>query len=154
MQKIAVLFAAGLAAAGATAQAPVGRVSVGLQASYNFNDLNEPALGAHLLVGLGSGLAFYPTAQGYFVPTGTLWRASAALYWAPRTTAVTPYVAVGPYLTKSSGAGTHVTETGVIGQVGAEGRLSRVRPFAELQLLVGGAFASEVVGGVRVAIGP
>jgi hypothetical protein len=153
MKKIAVLFAAVLAATGATAQTPLSRVSVGLQAAYNFNDSNEPALGAHLLVALGAGLAFYPAAQGYFVQTGSLWRASAALRWAPRPTGVTPYVAVGPYWTKRSGAGASITESGVIGQFGAEGTLSRVRPFAELQLLTGGALSSEVVGGVRVAIG-
>ena len=153
MKQIAALFAALLATTGGTAQTPVRRVSIGLQAGYNFNDLNKPAVGGHLLVGLPAGLAFYPAAQGYFVRSGSLWRASATLRWAPPTRAVTPYVAVGPYWSKRSGAGAQTVESGVISQFGTEGTLNRIRPFAELQFLLGAAFSSEFSCGARVTIG-
>ncbi len=129
-----------------------GEVSIGMHAAYNFNDLNEAALGGHAIVGLPGGFAFYPAFQSYFVEPGTLWRVSATLRWAPRGGGVAPYVGAGPYWLRSSAGGLSETDMGFIGQLGAEARLRNLQPFTELQLLKDGAVSTEFVAGFRIVL--
>ena len=127
-------------------------VSVGIQAAYNFSDLNEPGLGGHALIGLPAGFGFYPAAQSYFVESGSLWRVSTSLRWMPRATSLTPYVAAGAYWSRSSTGGVAITDMGILGQVGAEARLRNLRPFAEVQFLKDGAVSAEMVAGLRFIV--
>jgi len=130
-----------------------GGVSLGMQAAYNFDDLMEPALGGHVLVGLPAGFALCGGVQSYFVTSGNLWRMSATLQWAPQGSTLAPYVGVGPYWTRSSAAGgVSQTDMGFIGQVGAEARLRIAQPFAELQLLKDGALSAEFGAGFRLVL--
>lgn len=127
-------------------------VSIGIQAAYNFSDLNEPGLGGHALIGLPAGFAFYPAAQSYFVESGSLWTVSTSLRWMPRATSLTPYVAAGTYWSRSSTGGVGVTDMGLLGQVGAEGRFRSLRPFGAIQFLKDGAMSAELVAGVRFVV--
>ena len=149
----ALSLAALFAAPSLWAQATQSRVSIGAQAGYVLDDVKEPLVGAHLLVVLPAGFALYPAFQGYFPQAGSLWRVSSAVRWAHQATGVAPYAALGPYWMRRDKAGVPVTSLGVIGLVGVEGRLTKVRPFAEFQLLTNGPFTAELSFGVRAEIG-
>ncbi len=128
-------------------------VSLGMQAAYNFNDLNEPGVGGHVLLGLPAGFAVCGGVQSYFVTPGSLWRMSTTLQWAPRGSTLAPYVGVGSYWARSSAAGgTSETDWGFVGQLGAEARLRILQPFAELQVLKDGAVSTEFVAGFRIIV--
>jgi len=129
-----------------------GRLSLGIQAAYNFSDLNEPGLGGHVLVGLPAGFALCWGAQKYFVTTGYLRRVSTTLQWAPRGATLAPYAGLGPYWARSSAVGASETDWGLVGQLGAEARLRVLQPFAELQLLKDGAVSAEIVAGFRIVL--
>ena len=130
-----------------------GRVSLGVQTAYNFSDLNESALGGHVLVALPAGFAVYGGVQSYFVSPGNLWRTSATLQWAPRASTLAPYFGVGPYWSRSSAPGVaSQTDVGLVGQLGAEARLRTLQPFVELQLLKDGAVSAEAVAGFRIVL--
>jgi len=129
-----------------------GRVSLGIQAAYNFSDLNEPGLGGHVLVGLPASFALCGGAQKYFVTTGYLRRVSTTLQWAPRGATLAPYVGLGPYWARSSAVGASQTDVGLVGQLGAEARLRTLQPFVELQLLKDGAVSAEAVAGFRIVL--
>ncbi|PYP49169.1 MAG: hypothetical protein DMD45_15475 [Gemmatimonadetes bacterium] len=127
-------------------------LSIGIQGAYNFNDLQDAGAGLHAVIDLPAGLAVYPAVQSYFVTSARLWRFSTTLRWMPRSVSFRPYVAAGPYWSRTSGGGVAVTDLGFLGQVGAESRGRILRPFAEVQVLKDGAVSAELAAGVRVVV--
>lgn len=126
-------------------------LSIGLHGVYNFNDLDEAA-GVHAVIDLSTRLAVCPAYQSYFVEFGRLRRFSTTLRWLPSATSFRWYVGIGPYWSWGSGVGTHDTDLGVVGLLGAEMRGRILRPFAEMQVLKDGAVSTELAAGVRFVI--
>ena len=83
-------------------EAQSGRVGIGIHAAYNVSDLNEPAAGGHVIIALPAGLSIYPAIQSYVVASGSLWRVSTLLRWAPKAAPLQPYMGVSAYWTRSS----------------------------------------------------
>jgi len=139
-----------LSAAASTQTRP--RASIGLHAAYRVGDFDQGAVGGHAILDLPAGFALYPAFQWYVVESGHRSRGSIALRWMRPRAVVAPYVGVGPYWTQRSTGGLRANDRGLVGQIGAEARMSNVRTFAEIQFLTKGGTTAEILGGVRVPL--
>jgi len=129
-------------------------LSIGLQVAQSLDHPELTAIGTHALIALPATFAIYPAVLAYSLSSGTAWRLSTTLRWAPgsslRVGAL--YIGAGPFLAKHSLGGMGVKHVGALAQMGAEPRLGAVRLFLEIQVLSGGPVSAEGVAGLRIAI--
>lgn len=137
------------------AEAQVGPMEFGPRVTYNF-DMEEFAIGVHLVKPLTSAISFYPSFDYYMVGDGlTLWGFNADLtYQVPSESLQWLYLGAGLGIFRSSGGGFSNTDTGLnlIGGFQPAGG-ARIKPFAEARFQIGGGESFSVVGGLKIPLG-
>lgn len=129
------ICAAGLLLVGVSAPARAQRAHIGPHVAYNF-DLDRAAVGAHMLLPLGSEMEFYPSFDYYLVDRGTRVGLSGDLkYRVPTGGGSAFYVGGGLDFQTASASGTSNHDTGWDVLFGLESRRGSTHPFIEGRVL-------------------
>jgi hypothetical protein len=136
------------------AQTP-GSVELGVLGAGDLGRSAEPAAGVAMVLNLSPGLAFNPSVLHFFHRDGTNWQIGGTFRYAPPVPVrpFTLYLGAGAAWTWTTLANNGRSNVVWLGQVGLDLPASRVMPFVEVQLLKYDTVNSQLVAGVRFALG-
>lgn len=140
-----VLLVGSLAARSAAAQ----RAHIGPHVAYNF-DIDQPAVGAQMLLPLTRSVELYPSFDYYFVDTGTLLEFSGDLKF--RSLGTPLYFGGGVNLLRTSAGGTSNTDTGFDLFAGFEHRRGWTHPYVEFRGLFHDSSSLQVAFGLNLTL--
>jgi hypothetical protein len=144
-----LLLAALLGIAVSTAAA-AQRAHLGFRAGYNF-DRDDAAIGAQVLLPIGSMVEFYPSFDYYFVDVGSTVGINADLKW--RTGGGSAlYLGGGLNMLRTASGGANDMDTGGNLFVGVESRLGQTHPFFEVRGLLREQSSVQLVGGFNFTL--
>jgi hypothetical protein len=132
-----------------SAHAQTHRSHFGPRLSYNF-DAEVAGLGVQLGVPVAHHLEIYPSADVFFVKSGSLLGLNADLkYRVGRADLSWLYLGTGLHVAHASFHGASDNETGLNLFAGIESLRGRVHPFGELRMTVGNGSTAQLAGGLN-----
>jgi hypothetical protein len=151
MKTMKALLVAALLGVGATSVAMAQRPHLGFRAGYNF-DFDDAAIGAQVLVPIGSMVEFYPSFDYYFRDTGSAVGFNADLKLRGNSVSSVLYVGGGLNMLRTSVSGANDMNTGGNLFVGVESRLGQTHPFFEVRGLLREQSSVQLVGGFNFTL--